>query len=147
MTRTADVDLRKGQYVLSSLSQTSDGFSIANGAYEVLDESVTDGELGAAVARMLDASRTGVPTPDLRSGPSAFAPVLAHLGVRSYGAFMKGTRHVGLEQTDAGTVVTPYRNGGAREGFVGIAEAAVQLTRPAMDELGRAVRAALDRAS
>ena len=146
MTKMADVDLRQGRYVLTSLSETIDGFSVANGAYELLDESVPDGELGAAVTRMLAASRAGVPTPDLRNGPSPLAPAYAALKVRSFRAYQKGTRHVSVAQTDAGIVVTPSENRG-REGFVGVPDQAIPLAQPDQAELGRAVRAALARAT
>ena len=80
MTRLAALDLRRGRYVAHSSSLTTDGMWIANGVFDVLDSDAGDKELGAAVRRMLDASRGGVPTPDLRGGPSPFAPVLDALG-------------------------------------------------------------------
>ncbi|SBT46039.1 hypothetical protein [Micromonospora narathiwatensis] len=145
MTRLAALDLRRGRYVAHSSSLTADGMWIANGTFQVLDEPADARELGAAVRRMLGASRAGVPTPALRDGPSPFAPVLDALGLRTWATYAKGTRHVDVEQ-DAGTVVvSPTRNGGAREGFVGLTEHAVRLTDPGDAELGEALRAALDR--
>ncbi|MEU5722779.1 hypothetical protein ABZ783_13250 [Micromonospora sp. NPDC047738] len=145
MTRLAALDLHRGRYVAHSSSLTTDGMWIANGVFDVLDESVDARDLGAAVRRMLAASRTGLPSPDLRGGPSPFAPVLDALGLRSWTSYAKGTRHVDVEQDADAVLVSPTRNGGAREGFVGLAEHAVRLTDPGDAELGAALRAALDR--
>ncbi|WP_405109494.1 hypothetical protein OG559_28650 [Micromonospora sp. NBC_01405] len=145
MTRLAALDLRRGRYVAHSSSLTTDGLWIANGVFDVLDGPADDRALGAAVHRMLDASRTGVPTPDLRGGPSPFAPVLDALGLRSYATYAKGTRQVDVERDADAVLVSPTRNGGAREGFVGLTEHAVRLTDPGDEELGAALRAALDR--
>lgn len=147
MTRLAALDLRKGRYVAHSSSLTVDGMWINNGAFVLLDEPADDRELGAAVCRMLDASRTGVPTPDLRGGPSAFAPILDALGLRSWATYAKGTRHVDVEGDADVVLVSPTRNGGGREGFVGLTEHTVRLTAPGDEELGAALRAALDRSS
>ena len=108
MTRLAALDLRRGRYVAHSSSLTGDGMWIANGAFVLLDEPADDRELGAAVRRMLDASRTGVPTPDLRGGPSAFAPVLDALGLRSFASYAKGTRHVDVEGDADVVLVEPH---------------------------------------
>ncbi|WP_329110171.1 hypothetical protein OG792_14825 [Micromonospora sp. NBC_01699] len=145
MTRLAALDLRRGRYVAHSSSLTTDGMWVANGVFDLLDEPADDRELGAAVRRMLDASHAGVPAPDLRGGPSPFAPVLDALGLRSFATYAKGTRHVDIEGDADKVLVSPTRNGGPREGFVGLGEHAVRLTDPDDDELGRTLRAALDR--
>ncbi|MEU8261968.1 hypothetical protein AB0C02_15260 [Micromonospora sp. NPDC048999] len=144
MTRLAALDLRRGQYVAYSSSRTTDGMWIANGVFEILDGPADAPTLGAAVRRMLDASRGGVPTPDFQ-GPSQFAPILDALGLRSFNGYARGTRHVHVEQDTGAVTVIPTRNGGAREGFVGLAEHAVRLTDPGDAELGEALLAALDR--
>lgn len=147
MTRLAALDLRRGRYVAHSSSLTVDGMWIANGTFVLLDEPTDDRELGAAVRRMLDASHTGIPTPDLRGGPSPFAPVLDALGLRSWATYARGTRHVDIERDTDVVLVSPTRNGGAREGFVGLTEHTVRLTTPGDEELGAVLRAALDRSS
>lgn len=147
MTRLAGVDLRKGQLIPHSSSLTRDGFWVANGVFEILSQEVDDLALGEAVRRMLDASRQGVPTPDLRRGPSPFAPVLAAVGLRSFAGYARGARHVGVEQHGDRIVVTPSRNGGTKEGFVGRADEAVALQAPDSEELGRTVIDALARSA
>lgn len=147
MTRSATLDLRRGRYLAWSSSLVVDGFWVANGTHEILDESVDDGELGAAVHRMLAASRAGVPDPHLGGGPDPFAPVLAAFGLRGYSTYVKGTRSVNVEADDDAVVLTPTRNGGSREGFVGLPEQAVRLTAPDPGALGAALRTAMTRSS
>jgi hypothetical protein len=147
MTTFAALDLRRGRYLTWSSSLVVDGFWVANGTHEVLDEGVDDGELGAALRRMLAAARTGVPNPHLGGGSSPFAPMLATLGLRGYSTFLKGTRHVDVEADADAVVLTPTRNGGAREGFVGLPEQAVRLTAPDPAALGAALRTALTRST
>lgn len=143
----AAADLRGDALVASSSSQTRDGFWISNGAFEVLAAGASDRELGAAVLRMLDASRTGVRTPNLRRGPSPFAPVLETLGLRTWSAYARGLLHVHVEREDDVVRVTASRNGGSREGLVGSAEPVAALERPGDDALGAAIRAAFARCS
>lgn len=144
MIATAGVDLRRGRLVVTSDSRTVDGLWVANGIFEILPSDVPDAVLGDVVSSMLDASEEAIPTPDLRQGPSPFAPVLAALGLRSYAAYARGTLHVDLEQHDGTIVVTPSRNGGLKEGFVGLADQSVTTRSGESGTLGAAVRAALD---
>lgn len=147
MTEIAALDLRRGRHVAYSSSHTVDGFWVANGVFELLDTAAGDQELGTAVRRMLDASRTGIPARDLRNGPSPFAPILDALGLRTYATYARGTLHVHVERNGDDVLVSPSRNGGAREGFVGDDAQAVRLTDPDDAELGAALRSALDRSS
>ncbi|MEU1606441.1 hypothetical protein [Micromonospora matsumotoense] len=59
--------------------------------------------LGAAPRRTSDRGRS--PPGSWRS-PSAFAPVLDALGVRSYATYAKGTRHVDVERVESMTLAT-----------------------------------------
>ncbi|MEU4568383.1 hypothetical protein [Micromonospora sp. NPDC023956] len=147
MTTSAALDLRRGRYLAWSSSLVVDGYWVANGTHEVLDESVDDEKLGETLRRVLAASRTGVPNPPHSGGPSPFDPMLATLGLRSYSTFLKGTRHVDVEADDDTVVLTPTRNGGSREGFVGLPEQAVRLTAPDSAALGAALRTALARST
>ncbi|WDZ87373.1 hypothetical protein [Micromonospora cathayae] len=145
MTTFAALDLRRDRYLAWSSSLTVDGFWVANGSHEVLDTDVDDAGLGAALRRMLAASHTGVANPHVGAAASPFAPMLATLGLRAYSTYVKGTRHVDVEADGGTLVVTPSRNGGSREGFVGLPDRAVRLTAPEPAALGAALRAALTR--
>lgn len=144
MTRYAGVDLRRGRLITWSSSMTTDGIAVANGTFEILPEEAPDGELGEAVGRMLDASREGIPTPDLRT-TSPFAPVLAALGLRYYSAYARGTLTVNVERDDGRVTVVPTRNGGSRHGFEGLTDQRLVASDPGPEELGAAVRAGLAR--
>lgn len=143
MLAMAGVDLRRGRLVVSSDSCTVDGLWVANGAFEILPADVPNSVLGEFVSRMLDASEEGIPTPDLRRGTSPFAPVLTALGLGSYAAYARGTVHVHVEQQDGRIVVTPSRNGGSREGFVGLEDRSLTTGPEEPEALGAAVRAGL----
>lgn len=143
MIKTAGVDLRRGQFITYSNSRTRDGLWVANGVFEAMAQTAGDLNRGEAVRRMLDASTEGVPTPDLRRGPSPFAPILASVGLRTFAGYSRGTRHVDVEQEDVRLVVTPSRNGGAEEGYVGMSRQSVVLLGPEPEALGAAVRSAI----
>ncbi|PFG39681.1 hypothetical protein ATJ97_2192 [Georgenia soli] len=143
----AAVDLRGDRLVVYASSQTKDGFWITNGTFELLDHDAGDEELGAAVLRVLATSRSGVRTPNLRRAPSPFTPVLDALGLGSWNAYARGVRHVHVERTGSTVQVSPSRNGGAKEGFVGAAEPAAVVTDPTAEALGAAVRAVLLRST
>jgi hypothetical protein len=134
---------RRGQYILSSMSKTVHGLWMGNEAFELLDGDVTDAELGAAVARMLAASRTGVPQPNLRENPNLASPYLAALGLKSFTAFAKRSRHVDVEQDGEKFLIIPLANGGSREGYVEIEGEKRRCEAPRPDELGSLVRACL----
>jgi hypothetical protein len=142
--RQAGVDLRQGRLIAYSMSVTRSGVTIANGEFVMLPEAAGDRDLGGAVRQMLDRTRTGVRDHRPRD-PSPFSPVLSALGVRSYTAYARGTLSVGVEQEHDRVVVTPSRNGGPREGMVGLQDRAVDVTGPDDLALGEAVRTALSR--
>jgi hypothetical protein len=146
MRRMATVDHRRGGYVICSLSSTVSGFWAINDHQERIDDTAGAAELGSAVVRALAASGANVPDPP-PSGPAALAPLLRAADVRSYGAYMQGTRHVDVEQENATVTVTPNRNDGARGGFVPLVEAAEVLTDPTPATLAAAVQRALERAT
>lgn len=143
MTRHAHatVAARRDSLIVSSYSQTTAGFWVGNGAFEILDRDVGDDLLGEALKRALAESRTAVPVPDWSVLP--IAPILTALGLKSVATYMKGTTEVSVTVGESMTL-TPTRNGGTRQGFVEILSARVSLDResePAV--LGRAVREAL----
>ena len=97
--------------------------------------------------RVLATSRTGVRTPNLRRAPSPFTPVLDALGLRSWNAYARGVVHVHVERSGSTVEVSPSRNGGAKDGFVGAPGPTAVLTDPTPAALGAAARAALTRST
>jgi hypothetical protein len=143
----AAADLRGDRLIVYSSSQTEDGFWVTNGTFEILGIDPPDSELGAAVLRMLDASRPGVRTPDLRRIPSPFAPALEALGVRSWATCARGVRHVHIERRDYVVELTPSRNGGNKEGFVGLMGDVTRLDDPTAAALAMALGTAFARSA
>jgi hypothetical protein len=102
--------------------------------------------LGATIREMLDKSRSGLPELTRDSQPAR--PMLDMLGLRTYTAYMKGTKSVGVRRDDDKVSITPKHNGGGRRhGFTPILDAKRTLTDDASAELlGAAVIAAFDQA-
>lgn len=144
-SQLAAVYLRRDRYIVISSSQTTAGFWTENDDCLTFDTAVTVDDLGAGVLRMLDASRTGVPTPDFRqTGP---ATSVQAAGLKSVSTFMKGAKYVALERRGVTIQVMPHRNGGTAEGFVGLPEEAVELRDATPQQLGQQVLSALQRAT
>lgn len=140
-----EVGRRRGMLWVCSYSRTVDGFWVANGILESLDDGVDDVRLGSAVLKAGRASRLGIPTPSVAE-LSRPAPVVVAAGVRSYGQYLKGLRSVSV-QLGADTLrVVPQRNGGAKEGLVPLDDAALDLDSLEANIVGAGVRAALGEA-
>ena len=141
------IDLRDGEFIVQSSSKTKAGFWITNGFLERLPESVTDEGLGDCILRAAAASAIGVENPEPRQPLPSLTKLLDEVGVKSYGRYMVGTKAVRAQILDDGIVrVTPYRNGGSKEGFRPIDDAAEDLTSPPAETVAKAVRAAFQRA-
>jgi hypothetical protein len=85
--------------------------------------------------------------PNFRSPESPTNRLLSAVGVKSYNGYMLGAREVCVDLDDKapGFVVTPTRNGGAREGWVRLYELSLRFDREVVgDELGQHIRHALD---
>jgi hypothetical protein len=88
-----------------------------------------------------------VPYPDFRRGPLPGRKILLELArAKSEAQYAKGTRQVQIyrEDRNSSLLVTPCLNGGAKNGFTEMPDAAISLPAGAADaDLGGAVRAAL----
>jgi hypothetical protein len=148
--QVADVGLRNGEYIVSSYSQTDDGFWIADGTPTRLPDSASAGELGQAIRNALEQSRQNVPTPP-RDADTA-KPLLDMLGLPDYATYAKGTRSVSVRATtssDGGESikVTPERNEGARGGFTPIQNQASVFLYDSPGQLGKEVIKAFKKAT
>jgi hypothetical protein len=142
MKRLAVIHARGGRLLVSS-QWTSGGLFLQGDRVEVVDEPVSDEELGRMVRSALAAGRDEVPYPD----PDLKRQVemlLKIAGVRSAAQFVRGTHEVNVESEDAEPVmtVTPTRSDG--RGFAGIPGQEITVNAAASDAgLGAAVRRAL----
>lgn len=146
MTQMATVDLRKGELIVCSLSQTVPGFWITSGPFFRIPEDSDDNELAGALDQALSSSRRNASAPPVK-GRGPFAPVLEALGLRSYAEYMRGSLSVGITRDDSEVVVTPKLNGGARAGFTELLDQVETLHDSSALAIAQAVRRALGRAA
>lgn len=143
VTEMVNVDLRRGEWFIASYSKTIPGFWVMNGWLRRLGSETSDEVIGAAVEEGFKASETGVEAPGRDANPAA--PLLEMVGLRSFGAYMRGTRSVGIMRDGESVTIEPMRNEGSRGGFTPLPDRAELIQRPARVELGKAVRDAIAR--
>ncbi len=151
MKRIAKAQLRNGRLIVSSWSATEGRFPavIQDDWAGAADGPVGDEVCGALVRSALAASRDGVPYPDFRNDPEPGRrrKMLFKLaGVKSETDFATGMRSVSIDwnDTDPEMRITPYRNGGRRDGFTQMLDEAFTVDANANDAvLGAAVRRAM----
>ena len=122
--RLANIYRREGQYFVCASSRTIDGFWLEDGPAAVLpvgDAAALDDAVRAALAR----SRAGIRAP--KDWTSWRSPVLEAAGYKRFSAFAKGTALVAIEQSGDRLRAVPHRNGGSKEGYVGLVEETVVL--------------------
>ena len=144
MRQLATVDLRNGELIVSSYSQTVPGFWIAYGPIIRLLGDADDTVLGTALNDVLAHSRCSVSPPP--KGATAFDSVLRLLKLKSYAQYVRGTLSVGVMRDGRQVIVTPKLNGGAATGFTDMPDQAETLNDPSPAAMSQAVWRALARA-
>lgn len=149
MTKRAEVDLRLGEYLVSTSSKTTDGFWVAEDLPTRLPQESSPPQLGEAVRAALNESRDGIQGPGIEGKPEQ--PLLDMLGLPDYATYAKGTRSVGIHATPSENgetiIVTPTRNEGPRRGFTPIKEERRTFTYESPEQLGAEVVRAFDKAT
>lgn len=147
--RMVDVDLRQGQYLVSTYSKTPKGVWVVDGLPTFFPDDTTPDVLGAAIREALERSRAGIPELTRDSDPAR--PLLNLLGLRNYGAYMKGLRTVEIRSDlsdDTETInVTPMRNEGPRGGSTPISEERQAFAYTSPEHLGATVISAFRKAT
>ncbi len=141
MAKQATVYLRKSQYLIHAMSQTTAGVWILSEPCTALASTQSDRELGTAVGAALDASRTGVPHPTEWKG--VFDPMLRLAGVKTWNAFATGAASADVEHDGVRIAVVPATIERPRDGFRPDRGRTIVLQGTSAEELGAAVRAAL----
>lgn len=148
MTALVNVDLREGEYIISTYSRVSRGPWVLDGTPTRVPYGAAADEVGAQVHTALGKSREGLEPLTRDSKPAQ--PLLDLLGLPNYSSYLKGTKSVEVyaEATDAGQniEVTPQRNEGPREGFAPIEEEVRGFTYESPAQLGSEVINAFDKA-
>lgn len=142
--KRAIVYRRKDIVLVHSSSPTDQGVWVITGPCTKLASGATDDEIGTAVWRALEESRTILhPT----SWSALFEPVLQAAGVGSWRTFMSLARSVEVEMDGDRIVVVPTRNLGTADGFEPIPGAGQGLDAPGAASLGATVRDMLEKAT
>jgi len=137
----AGVDLRKGEYLVSTYSKTPKGLWVLDGTPTRLPQDSPAHQLGVVIREALARSRVGVDEPTRDSDPAG--PLLDLLQVSDFATYAKGTRSVEVYSEPSGdgeTVeVTPRRNEGGRRGFTPIEDEMQAFVYASPEQLGTAV--------
>ena len=115
-----------------------------NGWLRSLPAGTTDASLGETVLAALGESRDGTPHVTRDEINQRLAGLLRATGTRSYTAYAKGVRSVGVLLDDHQIVLSPTKNEGARGGFSFLDEEMVVAADAGPRALGEAVRVAFD---
>ena len=111
-----------------------------------LPQTVSNDELGGAVAKTLRGYKAGVPHPNLDELNKLTDPVLDASRLKSWSTFSRGALFCSISEEATTMRITPSRRTGSRGGCFFLPEREVVLGLPATPEqLGVAVREALSR--
>ena len=139
--RIAGIYRRQGKDYVTASSRTRDGFWLEEGPVDVLDSTDLQA-LAEAVRSALARSTEGIRAP--KDFSTRVNRVVEAAGLKRYSAFAKATAHVSVEEKDGRLRVNPNRNGGSREGYLGLEDQA--LDRPAgSPDLASAIETAFQR--
>ena len=129
-----------GRLYVSSYSRNSEGWTAVNGWHRTAAAEASDAEIGRLVL-------TGLTIEDISA--EDLKPLLTAAGVRSYTAFSRDARAVGVNpDEDGGHVITSTSNPNRRRnnGFLNLAEGDVTVPPGASpSDVGAAVREGLSR--
>lgn len=141
--RSAALIRRAKVFLLHPYARAVSGLHIVTTPVEILQITVSQAELGAAVRRALQNYVTGVPHPDPEL--SLEGPVLEAAKVSSWSALLRGAKEVEILSDDGQIVFRPTQNRGARNGFWHLPELDVAVAEQVSDEdLGAAALRALE---
>jgi hypothetical protein len=146
--KLASVDLRQGEYIVSTYSKTPAGFWVLDGTPARVPQESSADELGTVIRNALGQSREGVDGPGRDGEPAQ--PLLDLLGLPDYSTYAKGTRSVEVYVEPSGEAeaveITPKRNEGSRRGFTPIDDEMRAFTYDSPSQLGIEVIKAFDKA-
>lgn len=140
--RMASIYRRQDKFYVTASSRTRDGFWLEEGPVDLLDAMDPQG-LNGAVRSALARSTEGIRAP--KDWSRHVNRVVEAAGLKRYGAFAKGTAHVSVRQADGAMRVTPYRNGGSKEGYLGLEDQALEIAADDDPGLVQAIETAFER--
>ena len=142
----ASVTQKDDHLFIETYSQTTTGLWISVG--EVCRIRADDHErAGEALLTALQRSSVGIPHPSQSEWKNFEAPLLRAAAARSWSAFMRNTKSVGIDLQDGIIRLIPDKNCGPKKGYEPIETAAIEIpaeSSPA--QVGTALREAMTRA-
>jgi len=140
-TRGASVYLREGLWLIHSQAETEAGFSISTPPYLAIPEHAANAALGRAVRQALDASESGVPTPDPDDEGSS-RQLLELVGVRGWRKFARTASLIGVHEERGRIVLEPWRLKGppGNPSFEPLPDHDLELDDVTPEALGRSLR-------
>jgi hypothetical protein len=145
MKKLAEVYERNDDWYFQPSSQATTGLWIATPPVIRLKKQDSSQRKWEAVMEVLNASRQGVPVP--ADNENLVAPLLALAKVKSWAAFMKNGKCIGLELENGCLTIMPHRKFPRPKGALeGISEQAIVLSADASPEaIGSALEEAMSR--
>jgi len=107
--------LRADKIFIATFSKATTGLLIGTGPFYVITIKDFD-RIGLTIISALEESKDQIPLPDRSVGKNIVKPLLDLAGVKSWKAFTKSAKSVGLTLEDNKITYTPTRNDG--NGFV-----------------------------
>jgi hypothetical protein len=142
MKKSASVYNRTGFLYFLSSSQTTVDVWIENDSIIKLDEAAPENEKGEAILRSLSESIQGIPHPTTWPNEDD-NPFWKVAGASSWTTFVKGTLSVDIELENDRLTFSPYKNKGAKEGFIPLTAKNISLHCDASpNEIGTALNEA-----
>ncbi len=142
--KAASVYKRSDGWYFHADSTTTVGVGIGTPPNIKLRNDASDEALGRAVLEALAGSKEGVPHPTPKEGEKLFKPMLDLAGVKTWAAFAKNASSVDIRVDDQGLNIEPWKNEGAKMGFVPIPGVSVRTPlASSASEIGVALKKAI----
>lgn len=136
--KRATIYRRKTQFFVHASSRTTEGVWILTEPCLGLEQVCSDRELGEAVRKALDGSRSDIPHP--RSWAGLLDPLLKQAGVKSWNTFSKTASCAEIEEDEGEVALMPTKKLGVEEGFQADHSKAATVATGAVEDLGSQAR-------
>jgi hypothetical protein len=138
MGKYASVYKRNNSFDFRTFSETSVGVLICSGEPISCDINTPTNELGSSIIKILSESRNNVPHPkDAAEWKALNDSYLKIFNAKSISAAMKGVLTCSIREEGEFITFRPFRNMGAKNGFVPIQEKEIKIPSDScMEEIG-----------
>jgi hypothetical protein len=127
MMKMAATYKRSDGWYFQADSTTTVGVNVASPPYLALKNDSSNRALGEAVLAALAGSESAIRHPAQDEWGKAFQPMLDLAGAKSWSAFANGAANVSISADDEWITISPWKNAGAKQGFVPIPDFRVRI--------------------